>query len=199
MTRTRYRIFETEYPYFLTGTVVAWLPIFSNPAMSKIIFDSWRFLQQQRQVKIFGYVLMENHLHRIAAHDELSERLGQFKSFTARQIIDALDVAGNKTLLEQLSYFKLKHKVDQDRQLWQEGSHPQQIQNPETMRQKLEYIHYNPVRRGYVDDPVHWRYSSARNYAGHGGIAGRGEGLGVRRFRERKRLEAGDAEAEPPR
>jgi putative transposase len=170
MTRTRYRIFETEYPYFLTSTVVAWLPIFADPAMAMIVFNSWRFLQQQRRVKIFGYVLMENHLHWIAAHEKLSERLGQFKSFTARQIIDALEAAGNKTLLEQLSYYKLKHKVDQDRQLWQEGSHPQQIQNPERMRQKLEYIHYNPVRRGYVDDPVHWRYSSARNYAGIPGL-----------------------------
>jgi putative transposase len=34
------------------------------------------------------------------------------------------------------------------------------------MRQKLEYMHFNPVRRRYVDDPVHWRYSSARTYAG---------------------------------
>jgi len=31
--------------------------------------------------------------------------------------------------------------------------------------QKLEYMHNNPVKRGYVDEPVHWRYSSARNYA----------------------------------
>jgi hypothetical protein len=33
-------------------------------------------------------------------------------------------------------------------------------------RQKLDYIHNNPVRRGYVDDPSHWRYSSYRNYIG---------------------------------
>jgi hypothetical protein len=33
------------------------------------------------------------------------------------------------------------------------------------LRQKLEYIHNNPVKRGYVSDPTHWRYSSARNYA----------------------------------
>jgi putative transposase len=38
------------------------------------------------------------------------------------------------------------------------------------LRQKLEYIHRNPVKRGYVDDPVHWRYSSARNYAGQPGL-----------------------------
>jgi hypothetical protein len=38
------------------------------------------------------------------------------------------------------------------------------------MEQKIGYIHDNPVRRGYVDDPVHWRYSSARNYAGMEGV-----------------------------
>jgi len=38
------------------------------------------------------------------------------------------------------------------------------------MRQKVEYIHNNPVARGYVDDPVRWRYSSARNYARQAGL-----------------------------
>jgi REP-associated tyrosine transposase len=68
-------------------------------------------------------------------------------------------------LLEQLQMFKAQHKTGQDYQLWQEGSHPQLIQDDGMMRQKLEYLHNNPVKRGYVDDPTHWRYSSARNYA----------------------------------
>ena len=38
-------------------------------------------------------------------------------------------------------------------------------QGEKMMKQKLEYMHYNPVKRGYVDEPIHWRYSSARNYA----------------------------------
>ena len=38
------------------------------------------------------------------------------------------------------------------------------------MLQKLEYIQYNPVKLGYVDDPIYWRYSSARNYAGLPGL-----------------------------
>ena len=40
----------------------------------------------------------------------------------------------------------------------------------EMMLQKLEYAHFNPVKHGYVDEPVHWRYSSARNYAGREGM-----------------------------
>ena len=38
------------------------------------------------------------------------------------------------------------------------------------MRQKLETMHNNPVKRGCVDELVHWRYSSARNYAGMQGL-----------------------------
>ena len=83
---------------------------------------------------------------------------------------DELERRGFSSLLEELNYFKLRHKVDQKFQFWQEGSHPQQIQNDAMMLQKLEYMHNNPVRRGYVDDPVHWRYSSARNYSGLRGL-----------------------------
>ncbi len=78
-----------------------------------------------------------------------------------------MEQQGFKTLLQELKYYKLRHKTDQVHQLWQEGSHPQIIETDAIAWQKVEYIHNNPVRRGYVDDPVHWRYSSARCYAGH--------------------------------
>jgi REP element-mobilizing transposase RayT len=170
MTRTRYRIYETEYPYFLTCTVVAWLPVFAYPKFAEIILESWRFLQRERGVHIYGYVILENHLHWIASAPDLEKQVGHFKSYTARRIIDGLEEAGHRTLLQELSYFKLRHKTDQEHQLWQERSHPKQIQDDEMMRQKLDYMHANPLRRGYVDDPVHWRYTSARNYAGLPGL-----------------------------
>ena len=81
-----------------------------------------------------------------------------------------LKVSSARTLLSQLEWHKHRHKTDSRFQLWQEGSHPQHIQSDEMMVQKLEYIHNNPVERGYVDDPIHWRYSSARNYMGMPGL-----------------------------
>ncbi len=72
--------------------------------------------------------------------------------------------------MDLLAFHKARHKIDRVHQVWQEGSHPEQIQGEAMMRQKLEYIHNNPVARGYVDDPAHWRYSSARNYAGQAGL-----------------------------
>ncbi len=170
MTRSRYRIFEEAFPYFLTCTTVAWLPVFSQPAFAETVLDSWRFLQRERSIRIHAYVILENHLHWIASGEGLSQKLGQFKSFTARVILDAVRDRRYATLLEELRYFKQRHKTDQDLQLWQEGNHPQQIQNDEMMWQKIEYIHNNPVRRGYVDDPTHWCYSSARTYAGQKGL-----------------------------
>jgi len=73
-------------------------------------------------------------------------------------------------ILKQMREAKLPHKKDRDYQLWQEGLHPVLMQNEKIMRQKLDYMHNNPVRKGYVDDPTHWLYSSARNYAGQDGL-----------------------------
>jgi len=81
-----------------------------------------------------------------------------------------LEANNAKTLLKWLRLLKARHKHDREYQVWQEGSHPQQIGDDEMMRQKLEYIHDNPVKRGYVDEPTHWRHSSARNYAGLPGL-----------------------------
>jgi len=55
-------------------------------------------------------------------------------------------------------------------QVWQEGSHPEETQGEEMMWEKIEYIHNNAVARGYVDDPLDWRHSSARNYAAQPGV-----------------------------
>jgi putative transposase len=170
MSRTRYRFFETHYPYFMTSTVVAWLPVFSHPQFAQIVLDSWRFLQRERGVEIYGYVIIENHLHWLAAGHDLPAQVGRFKSYTARCILDALEQRGFATLLQELHHYKLRHKIDQTYQLWQEGSHPQQMQTEAMMWQKLEYMHGNPVRRGFVDDPTHWRYSSARTYVGREGL-----------------------------
>jgi putative transposase len=170
MTRSRYKFFENEYPYFMTCTINSWLPIFTRQESADIILDSWRYLQKERGLKLFAYVILENHLHMIASAPDISATIQSFKSYTARQIIDLLKSRGSETLLRQLSATKLNHKTESTYQVWQEGSHPQQIQSDDMMWQKIEYIHNNPVLRGFVDDPLHWRWSSARNYAKQPGL-----------------------------
>ncbi len=38
------------------------------------------------------------------------------------------------------------------------------------MKEKVAYIHHNPVKQGYVDNATHWRYSSAKDYEDESGI-----------------------------
>ena len=170
MTRTRYHIFDTDYPYFLTCTIVGWLPVFTRPEAVQVLFDSWQYLQQHRDFKLYGYVVLENHLHLIASAPNLANDIKSFKMYTAGRIIELLEHHGAQVILRQLRALKLRHKTKSQYQVWQEGSMPKQIMDNAMMRQKLEYIHNNPVKRGYVEEACHWRYSSARNYAGLPGL-----------------------------
>lgn len=119
---------------------------------------------------VYAYVIMEHHLHCIASAEELSKTMKEFKSYMARRIIDYLKDRNSIYLLEKLKTAKLSHKTESKYQLWQEGSHPEEIYNEKMLLQKIDYNHNNPVRRGYVDEPKHWRYSSARNYEGMEGL-----------------------------
>jgi hypothetical protein len=53
-----------------------------------------------------------------------------------------------------------------DWQLWQQDSHPVELNTPEKVRQRLNYLHKNPVRAGFVTEESQWRWSSAYDYAG---------------------------------
>jgi REP element-mobilizing transposase RayT len=165
MGRSRYRFGEAAFPHFLTCTVVGWLPVFTQPETVQFVLDSWQFLQDQDRLVLLGYVVLENHIHFIASAENLAKEVGDFKSYTARRIIDYLSERHVRTLLDGLEYHKVRHKTDRHFQLWQEGSQPKMIETEAMLRQKLDYIHNNPVKRGYVSDPTHWRHSSARNYA----------------------------------
>jgi REP element-mobilizing transposase RayT len=93
-----------------------------------------------------------------------------FKSYTARQVIDLLKKRRNNFYLDKLKQKKLAHHDDAEFQLWQEGYHPKQITGDDMMIQKIEYVHNNPIKRGYVAKPEDWRYSSACDYRGQKGL-----------------------------
>jgi REP element-mobilizing transposase RayT len=169
MGRDRYRILDRAAPHFLTCTILEWLPLFAQPANAQILLDSLSFLQAEGRLTLYGYVILENHCHLLAAAPDIGKTMASLKSFTAARIVERL-TERQSPILELLAFHKARHKVDREHQVWQEGSHPELIEGEAMMLTKLEYIHRNPVARGYVDDPVHWRYSSARNYAGQPGL-----------------------------
>ena len=164
MGRSRYKIFEPTHPHFITCTILHWIPIFTRTQTTDIIFDSLKYLQQTDNLKLYSYVILENHLHLIASSDDIGKSMRKFKSYTAREILKLLQENNVKTILDQLAFYKKAHKKETTYQLWQEGIQPKLIVNDKMMMDRINYIHNNPVKRGYIEDAKCWRYSSARDY-----------------------------------
>lgn len=170
MGRSRYIVHTPDAPHFCTCTVVGWVPLLARHEAARIVLNSLQFLQEEKRLTLGAYVVMPDHLHLIARADDLAREIACFKSYTARRLIDELEATGRRHMLRRLARLKRWHKRDRQYQVWQEGSHFQEIQGRAMFEQKRRYIHDNPVQQGYVDDPVHWRYSSARTYAGQPGL-----------------------------
>jgi putative transposase len=168
--RSRYTIREPGVPHFITCTVVQWIPLFTRKPYFDILIDSLRFCRQHKGLKIYAYVILDNHLHLVAEGAKLSDIIRDFKSYTAKLLIPRLDQDQKAWVLNQLQYYKQSSKIKSDYQVWQEGFHPQQIVSEEMLHQKVKYLHHNPVRIGVVERPEDWVYSSARDYAGGKGL-----------------------------
>ena len=158
-----FRLVDGVYVYFVTFTIIDWLPVFINPEPTQIIVDSLPYCIREKGLRISAYVIMPNHLHMIVFDEKFdNERLGQalvdFRKFTGRKLADYI---GNN-LSESLAVaIRGKELADRVRQVWQLGWHAEGLISENFWKQKMDYIHENPVRKGYVRLPEQWRYSSA--------------------------------------
>jgi len=100
-------------------------------------------------------VILENHIHLIVQSDDVGRSMRYFKSFTAKELLKLLQKENAETLLKQFRFYKKAHKKDRIYQIWQEGYQPKLIQTEGMMINKINYIHHNPVKRGYVDEAIH--------------------------------------------
>ncbi len=64
----------------------------------------------------------------------------------------------------------IKNPNNKDFQFWQQNNHPIELSDRFIMKQKLDYVHNNPVIEGIVEEPYEYVYSSAKNYAGMKGL-----------------------------
>ena len=102
-------------------------------------------------------------------HEDPSGLLRDFKGFTARKSIKAIEENPQERRKEWLLWMlaragKKKSNVAK-RQFWQQHNKPIESWSGKVLKQKIDYIHNNPVESGFVIDPIGWKYSSAINYA----------------------------------
>lgn len=162
--RSRLRITDRDGIYFITSTIVEWIPVFTGCEYYRILIDSIQFCRENKHLKLYAYVILENHFHMIVSGPDLSRAIQSLKRHSARMIIQTLEKQGKNWLINQLHLYKKEYKKESIHQLWQEGFYPVLIRNKKMLHRILTYVHHNPVKKGYVNRPEHWKYSSARNH-----------------------------------
>jgi REP element-mobilizing transposase RayT len=172
----QYRVRNPEEIYFVTFTIVDWIDVFTRPAYKQLIVDSLTYCQQVKGLEIYAYCLMTNHLHLLVSAQHpavLPNVIRDFKKHTNKQIIKLITDEPESRKDWMLYRFQYNAKYNsrvQDYKVWQDGYHGIACDNINTLTQKLDYIHNNPVRAGIVTLPEYYQYSSALNYAGEEGM-----------------------------
>jgi putative transposase len=162
--RTRYKIVENDYAYFITSTVVEWIPVFTSDKYYNILINTIKYYQSHKGLEVFAYVILPEHFHMILRCKDLIKTIQLIKMYTAKQIIRELKIDNNFRVLEKLKSYKKDYKNNSNYQVWQEGFHPQVLIDEIVFNQKMDYIHFNPVKRGLVSDISDGKYSSAGFY-----------------------------------
>ena len=151
------------YPsQFFTATIYKWNHLLRNDAHKTIILDSLKFLVINKRIELNAFVIMSNHIHLIwqpLGNFLPSDIQASFMKYTARQLKRSLI----KHDAETLDFFKV-NKYDREYQIWKRESLSIDLISIEMFKQKLEYIHYNPVNAGICHVPEDYEYSSARFY-----------------------------------
>ncbi len=163
--------------YFVTDTVVDWVDIFTRPIYKHIVIESLRYCQEHKGLIIYAWVLMSNHLHAIVGSEgeaKVSDIWRDSKKFTSKEIIATIKTeiseSRSEWMLNRFEYSGKNDKKIKNYRFWQEGNDAQGIYLNEYFEQKLNYIHYNPVKAEIVNRPEDYRYSSAIDYAGGKGL-----------------------------
>jgi len=118
--RSRYSVRDKEQAHFVTSTVVGWLPVFDTSACCDILARSLAFCQREKGVRLYAWVIMDNHFHAVIHAQNLPRVMADLKKFTAGKLLAQLAAERRTWLLDLLAARKAAHKTRSAWQLWQE-------------------------------------------------------------------------------
>ena len=113
----RYRIVEGVGVYFITFTVIDWLPVFVDEAPIAILIDSLKYCIEHKNLRMNAYMIMPNHFHAVIFDANfhplnLQQSLTDFRKFTGKQLSDYVDSRYSKTVS---SVLRSEDLADRDR------------------------------------------------------------------------------------
>ena len=154
--------YPEEWPQFFTASALDWKPLFKEDKYKDLIIDALRFAVKENRIRLSAFVIMNTHIHivwqQLIPFTKSQVQLG-FMKYTAQKIKFDLQYTNPQFLSE----FKVDLK-DREYKFWQRRPLSVELFSSEVMQQKIDYIHYNPVRAGLCKYPEDYKYSSAKFY-----------------------------------
>ena len=137
---------------FFTATCLNWQSLLLTDKRKQIITDSLRFLVKDSRIWLYGFVVMPNHLHLLWRRQDawVNKNIQQmFLKYTAQQLKFSLIDNNEQSELE--SYRSTQQ--DREYQFWERRPFESTMYNRKVATQKMDYIHYNPVKAGLCEYP----------------------------------------------
>jgi len=150
---------ELNKVYFWTSSIQNWFPLLATDQFKEIVLSSLLYLISHNKIKIYGYVIMPNHIHIIWEMIRLNGKEMphvSFHKYTAHQFLK---------ITPNTNPFKVKESGRSHR-FWQRDALATLIDNKPMCEQKLDYIHLNPLQEKWnlVEFPEDYKWSSASFY-----------------------------------
>jgi len=150
---------------YLTAVAKDRLPVFRTDAIKIVACNAVDEARRSAGFSLYAYVIMPDHLHAITdAVLKPSKVLRYINGIVSRRVIDHLKERGHNASLE-----KLRHETKErgySFSLWDHHNNAFLITSEEILMQKINYIHQNPVRAGWVERGEDYRWSSVRIWQG---------------------------------
>ncbi len=170
----KYKFRDQDKLYFVTFTIVKWIDLFTRQVYRDIFLNSLRYCQKNKGLDLCAYCIMSNHVHLIVGRSgdlPIEGIIRDIKKFTSVKFIKEVNSNPKESrrdfLLWHFGYAGRSNSNNSKYQVWQQHSHPLEINTSEKLINFLNYIHQNPVKAGIVLSPEDYLYSSAPNYAGN--------------------------------
>ena len=160
---------ENHIVYFITKTLYQRIPVFSlSEKYALIVINNLKFYRKKFGFLLYGFVIMPDHYHIVIDtldRFDIIKIKEDMNKYISREIIQDLKIQ-NPEILEKLQIETPRRKGHRPNKyrLFQKGRYDFEIVTDIKLLEKLEYMHYNPVRANLVENPEDYPFSSARNY-----------------------------------
>jgi putative transposase len=139
---------QSKQSHFVTFSCYHRMPHLRDERLRDLFLESLERMRRKYRFRMYGYVVMPEHVHVLVSEPEtelLATAIQALKISVARRAT----IAGAK----------------RDIPFWQKRYYDHNVRTHKSFVDKLRYMHRNPVKRGLVDKPEDWKWSSFRHYA----------------------------------